>query len=222
VRKKTEEEAPLELAVDPRALVEVRANRPQAVQSSSPSNAPLGRSASLVPLGVGDLAFDARLLADYGDPPRQTLLAPLYAWRVLRRQRELKQALVGRRAEAARAETEVQDALVALAERVRPVAEKLPSHVTVLQPLRRAEESLRSRDRVLAAEQDAQTARLASVDARLSGLESRLAQALEEERDLSADLASAQGALAREETKLKRAEAELRGAQQRETGGAGE
>src|SRR5579883_936804 len=33
---------------------------------------------------VGDLAFDARLLADYGDAPSGVLRAPFYAWRVLR------------------------------------------------------------------------------------------------------------------------------------------
>jgi chromosome segregation ATPase len=166
---------------------------------------------------VGDLDFDARLLAEYGEPPRHWLLSPLYAWRVLRRLRQLKAALAGRREEASRTAGEVEDALVAFAERVRPVAEKEPGFATAAEELHRAEELLRSRDRVLATEQDAQNARLVQVDARLAKLENELGQAQSEEQGLAAELSTAQGALGREEAKLKRAEVEVRAAQQRET-----
>jgi chromosome segregation ATPase len=183
-----------------------------------------------VPLGVapgagdvGDVAFDARLLAEYGEAPKHWLLSPIYAWRVLRRQRELKKALVGRREEVKRALTEADDARVAFAERIRHDAEKPEERykpfVPVLEQLRAAEELLRSRDRILASEQDAQSARLASVDARLARLEAELAQAQAAERAVAGELASAQAALARSEQKLKRAEAELRSAQ-RETDGS--
>ncbi|HEY8040043.1 MAG TPA: hypothetical protein VIF15_09635 [Polyangiaceae bacterium] len=244
-RKSVEEDAPLELAVDPRALVQERALEArhgpaapanvqaaasaQVVRGAAPGG--YGRSATYHrgPVGhpppgapaVGDLEFDARVLADYGEPPRSWILAPLYAWRVLRRQRELKAVLAGRRAEAAHAAGELEDALVAFAERVRPAAEKQPGYATVLEELSRAEDLLRSRDRVLAAEQDAQTARLAQVDARLAKMEGELAQAQSDERTLAGELSSAQGALGREEAKLKRAEIELRSAQQREAGKAG-
>jgi hypothetical protein len=165
---------------------------------------------------VGDLAFDAQLLAEYGDPPRHWFLAPVYAWRVLRRQRELKRVLAGRRAEAERALVDVGDALVALCERVRPAAEKHTKYAAALEELHRAEELLRSRDQVLAAEQDAQNARLAAVDARITQLETDLAGTRDAERTVSLELAATQTALAREENKLKRAEGELRTAQQRE------
>jgi len=177
------------------------------------------RPASLAPPAV-DLETDARVLADYGDPPGSPVLTPLYAWRVFKRQRELKAALAVRKAEAEHATTTLEDALVALAERVRPVAEKQQGLLTHLEDLTRAEEQLRSRDKVLAAEQDAQRGRLAQVDARIAKAEHELANAQGHERAVATELSGAQGGLAREEAKIKRAETELRAAQQREGSGA--
>lgn len=242
--KEREEERPLELAVDLRSLVSPVDAAPAEVATSAPDARALARAGETgdpepprrlarlaepapalalrdgraAPI-VGDVAFDATLLAEYGDAPTHWLFAPFYAWRVLRRQRELKRVLVGRREEAARAAHEVEDALVAFAERVRPAAEKRPEFGPMLEELRAAEEVLRSRDRVLATEQDAQSARLASVDARLVKLEAELAHAQSNERAIASEMASAQAALARGETKLKRAESELRTAQQYESDG---
>jgi hypothetical protein len=216
-------EVPLELAVDPHALVRERS--PGSSSGASPlprgpiasSDLSLPQQAPIVP--VADVAFDARLLADYGEPPRHWPLSPLYAWKVLKRRRELKMALSGRREEAARASNEGEDALVAFAERVRPTAEKSAAYAQSLDELRHAEELLRSRDQVLATEQDAQNARLSQVDARLSTMEAELALAMGEERAIAAELSAAQGALAREDARLKRAEIELRAAQLRDTRG---
>lgn len=206
----THEEAPLELAIDPRQLVDQRSEpSPRAAQHLAPPVA----GAPLAP--VDDLAFDAHLLADYGEPPRHWLLSPLYAYRVFKRRRELKAALAGRREEAARAASEAEDALIEFAERARPTSERTPMYGRPLDELRAAEELLRSRDKVLAAEQDAQNARLAQVDARLVNLEAELAQAQSEERAIGLQLSDAQGALGREEARLKRAETELRAANQR-------
>jgi hypothetical protein len=245
--KEREVERPLELAIDLHALASP-VDAPPAEALSGTGSAPEARSLAraggtgdpepprrLARLAepepalalrgtggpiVGDVAFDATLLAEYGDPPTHWLFAPFYAWRVLRRQRELKKVLAGRREEAARAAHEVEDALVAFAERVRPAAEKRPEFGEMVEELRAAEEVLRSRDRVLATEQDAQSARLASVDARLVKLEADLAHAQSNERAIASEMASAQAALARGETKLKRAESELRSAQQHEADGA--
>jgi hypothetical protein len=217
--RKVEEEVKLELAVEPRSFAPIVADRESnAVTLVPPPKGAIVRGqarAEVVP-SVGDVAFDARLLADYGDAPRHWLLSPLYAWRVLRRQRELRKGLAGRREEAKRAVNEVEDALVAFAERTRPVAEKQSEFARSIEDLRGAEDVLRSRDRVLASEQDAQTARLAAVDARLAKVEAELAHAQAEERKIAGELASAQAGLARGESKLKRAESELRSAQQRE------
>ena len=171
------------------------------------------QSASMAP-AASDLETDAMALAEYGDAPGSWVTSPLYAWRVLKRQREVKAALAVRTAEAEHAQAALDDALVAFAERARPVAEKHKSYLVPFDDLGRAEELLRSRDKVLAAEQDAQRARLAQVDSRLTKAESELAQAQGHERAVATELAGAQGALAREEAKIKRAEVELRNAQQ--------
>jgi hypothetical protein len=235
-KKEVVEEAPLELAVDPRSIMQERSQEAAAPVPIPPIHlgarpgppAPLtatsssrSQPSSLAP-PAADLETDARMLADYGDPPGTPVLAPLYAWRVFKRQRELKAALAIRAAEAEHAKTALEDALVALAERIRPAAEKQPAYLVPIEELTRAEDLLRSRDKVLAAEQDAQRARLAQVDVRISRAEQELAQAQGHERAVATELSGAQGALAREEAKIKRAEAELRAAQQRESpGGAG-
>jgi len=208
-RRPAEEALPLELAVDPRSLVAERAAEARFVP------APMAR----VQEPEMDLAADARVLADYGEPPGSWITSPLYAWRVLKRQRELKTAHAARKVEAEHAAAVLEDALVAFAERVRPAADKQSAYAVALEDLARAEDVLRSRDNVLAAEQDAQKARLAQVDARLTALEAELSQAQIDERLAAEELSSTQGALAREEVKLKRAEGELAAARQREGGG---
>jgi hypothetical protein len=208
-RRKPGDEVSLELAVDPRALV---AERAVEAHASPAATAPLHPPEY-------DLAADARVLAEYGAAPASWVTAPLYAWRVMKRQRVLKAALAARKTEAEHLATVLDDALVAFAERVRPAAEKAPGYSAALEDLARAEDVLRSRDKVLAAEQDAQKARLAQVDARLTALESELSQAQIEERLAAEALSSTQGALAREEAKLRRAEGELAAARQREGGG---
>jgi hypothetical protein len=207
-KPKVESESPFELAVDAQALVRER---------SAPPLQPAPVQAFLAV--TADLAFDARLLADFGDPPRNWVFSPLYAYRVLKRRRELKRALAGRREEAGRAAGAAEDALVAFAERARATAETTTAYSGALDELRHAEELLRSRDRVLADEQDAQNARLAQVDARLAKLEAELVQAQRDEHAIGAELSESQGALGREEARLKRAEIELRAAHQRASSG---
>jgi hypothetical protein len=228
--RKAAEPLSLELAVDPRELVAERAAEAHAAPvehalggaaMSAPVVRGAGRGAAQAPMHDPelDLVADARVLAEYGEAPGSWVTAPLYAWRVLKRQRVLKAALVARKTEAEHAATVLDDALVAFAERVRPAADKLPAYSVALEDLARAEDVLRSRDKVLAAEQDAQKARLAQVDARLTALEAELSQAQIDERLAAEGLSSSQGALAREEAKLKRAESELAAARQREGGG---
>jgi len=192
-----EPEMTLELAVDPRPVV-----------------AP----AAALPPEPDDPAGDARLLADYGDAPRHWILSPLYAYRVLKRRRDLTAALAGRREEAVRAAALADDALVRLTARIRATVEKTATYAQAIEPLRSAEELLRSKDSVLAAEQEAQRARLAQLDARLSSLEADLSRAQADERAIAAEISAAQGALGREEANLKRAEVALRAAQQRASG----
>jgi hypothetical protein len=215
-KKAPEPEARLELAVD------LHSQSNQALMYGGPTplaKAPSGRPNSVIPVGI-DVSFDARLLADYGTPPQSWFTLPFYAWRVMRRQGELKAALEGRRAEAERTKRDAEDALVGFAQRVRTAmeadSEKASEFAAALIELRKAEDVLRSRDSVLASEQDAHNARLAAVAVRLSKLEGELAQAQAGERKIAIELATAQAAISREETKLKRVEAELRAAQRRQ------
>jgi hypothetical protein len=217
-KKAPEPEARIELAVDVRA-----GHADQALMYGGPS-ASLAkvegpRRVSVIPVGT-DVSFDARLLADYGTPPQSWLSLPFYAWRVMRRQGELKAAIDARRAEADRMRRDAEDALVAFAQRVRTAmeadAEKASEYAAALIDLRKGEDVLRSRDSVLASEQDAHNARLAAVAVRLSKLEAELAQAQAAERKIAIELATAQAAISREETKLKRVESELRAAQRRQ------
>lgn len=230
-KKAPEPEARIELAVD---LLAGKADYAPGNAARVPvyggTAAPLakaasGRHVSSIPVGT-DVPFDARLLADYGTPPESWLKLPFYAWRVIRRQGELKTALEGRRSEAERTERDAEDAYVAFAQRVRAAmeadAEKASEFAGQLIELRKAEDVLRSRDSVLASEQDAHNARLAAVAVRLAKLEEELAQAQAAERKIAIELATAQAAISREETKLKRVEAELRAAQRRQESGDGD
>ena len=79
-----------------------------------------------------EIEADAHLLADHGPAGGHWLGAAPYAWRVLRRQRELRRALQGRRQEAVRARGEQEDALVAFADRLRPVAAGLPDYIEAM------------------------------------------------------------------------------------------
>lgn len=239
-KMQAQEPLTLELAIDPRELVQSRSSPTSApawppvtaASSAVVARAPAayatvggaafhgrGRNPQLTP--VDDADYDARVLADLGAPPSSWIEAPRYAWRVLRRQRELRAALGARRAEAEHAATAVEDALVVFAERARAAAEKGKDYAVALEDLQRAEDVLRSRDRVLAAEQDAQRARQQQVADRVAKLEADLLAARDEERVCASELAATQSALAREEAKLKRADAELKAAQQSESRGGG-
>jgi hypothetical protein len=225
-KKKADDEIVLELAVDPRSLVQPPSSEvlpvsgPRARGGSGAAMTPVRSGAGPLvarremppAVEVGDIGFDAQLLADYGEPPGHWLLSALYAWKVLARQRGIKAALAGRRDEAARATAALEDALVAFAERAKPAAEKREAYAPLLAEAESAEGTLRSRDAVLAADQKAHSARLAAVESRVATLEAELQGAQSSERALVAELASSQGALGRAEAKLKRAESELRAA----------
>jgi hypothetical protein len=219
-------ELPIELAYDPRwarsgtGLVPGEVAEPRAPVPPQPSlrlQTPAARKAADDPF---DIVSDARLLADYGAPPDRWIACAAYAWRVLRKRRQLARALSTRREEAKRAASEHEDALVAFAEQARPTAEQRPAYADPIERLRRSEEVLVKRRDALAAQNDADSLRLASIDASISRLEAERDRAANEERLAATELAGAQSALEQEESALKRAEMEARAAQQRErTGG---
>jgi hypothetical protein len=181
-----------------------------------PVRAAYGAASAAAHAPVGPIETEeelaARTLADYGTVPRSWIMTPFYAYRVLRRQRELERALVGRKEEAALAVTAAEDALVACGERARARVKEHAEYKRSLTELTAAEELLRSRDTALAKEQDAHAERIKSIDVRISKLEEELADAKSQERQAAGALADAEAALKRAEAKMKRAEIELRNA----------
>jgi hypothetical protein len=159
---------------------------------------------------VDDVWADARLLGNYGEPPKGWVRSGLYAWRVLRRRHELKAALEGRRKEASRALDDLEDSLIALAELVRPILVEHPNYAEAIDRLKHAEGILEARTRILAADTEADAIRLASADADIARLDAERERAQIDERVTATELAEAQAELAREEALLKRAEAQLR------------
>ena len=157
-----------------------------------------------------DEGLEARTLADYGPTPTSWLGAPKYAYRVWKRQRELRAALVARREEAALAQEAATDALVACGERARKSASKEPAYGTLLQELKAREDILRSRDQSLAKEQEAHAERVAAIDGRIARLEEELSEVTADEHVIVEELAQADAARKRSEAKAKRAEIEIR------------
>ncbi len=186
------------------------------------SNAPMANRTSTIPTPLeNDDELAARTLANYGAPPAGALLAPLYAYKVYKRRKELAVALRGRREELELAALKLDDGLVALGERARATAAGDEKAKTTLEALATAEKLLRSRDQSLAREHDQHKERIASLDQRLAGVESELGQAQGGERAVSAELADAQTQLQRAEARLKQAESEIKAITSRERGAKG-
>lgn len=217
---------PAPVSVAPRAPGSVAPSFPPSRPSGSPgpsialapasvpprpmANAPSHRPAAILTPLENDEELAARTLANFGDPPKGVILTPLYAYRVYKRRKEIAEALGGRREESSLAAGKVEDALVALGERARGTASADENAKGTLEALERAEMLLRSRDQSLAREHDQHKERIASIDQRLAGVETELAQAQAAERAVSAELADAQTQLQRAEARLKQAEGELK------------
>jgi len=168
-------------------------------------------------LGVMTDRDAADRLADYGEVPSEVWKAPLYTYRVKMRQSDLRRQLVPRRESLAKAKAAEDDALIAFAERGRPLVAGNPTYVPLLSVAATAEGVLRQRDTALAAESDAHANQVATIDSRLSQLAGDLAQAKAEERSVAVEFSRADDLRQRAEAKVKRVEIELRNAVQRAT-----
>jgi hypothetical protein len=216
--------APLELDMEsrPSAGVGIQGGTLAPV-SPSPVSAPRvagvgsGRYPSGRPVAVAsDKGFadatEAAILADYGESPTRLWQAPLYAYRVRTRQAELRRQLSERRADLARARQVEEDAKLAFAERARPIAEAAGAFKQALHPIATHERLMLERDGALSAEMDAHKGRLSVIDERVQGLLAELEAAKADEHELEQRLAEAEAVRQRAETKLKRAEIEVRNA----------
>jgi hypothetical protein len=156
--------------------------------------------------------FEARVLGAFGDSPKHWWQTPLYAWRVRNRLRELRQQLAARETLAQRATVAHDQALVALGQRARVVAEKNPAYGRTLEGLRSNEQTLRQRDGAMMVEMDSHNRKLATIDQKIAQLQSELGVVQAEERRVADELAVAQATVGRAEAKLKRLDIELRSA----------
>jgi hypothetical protein len=154
--------------------------------------------------------YDARALADYGEPPASLFGTTLYAFRVKTRQADLRRALSTRRLEAERAQAKLEEALAGFGERARAILAGKPGHHRILEDVIAAEQLVLERDGKLAGEMSAHRARMAVIDARLVELEAALAIAQEEERVALEAVTHAEAARARAEAKVRRREIEAR------------
>jgi hypothetical protein len=155
-------------------------------------------------------AFEARVLANFGDPPSHWWQTPLYAWRVRQRLTQLRTEVAERERRAERAATAAEQALVALGQRARSTAEKIPAYGRTVDGIRMQEQTLRQKDSALMAETDAHNKKLAMIDAKIGELHTELGVVQAEERRVADELAMAQATVQRAEAKLKRLDIELR------------
>jgi hypothetical protein len=155
-------------------------------------------------------AFEARVLGNFGDPPSHWWQTPLYAWRVRQRLADLREELAERERRAERATAAAEQALIALGQRARSTAEKIPAYGRTVDGIRLQEQTLRQKDSALMAENDAHNKKLSLIDAKISELHTQLAMVQAEERRVADELAVAQATMQRAEAKLKRLDMELR------------
>ena len=173
-----------------------------------------------IPAGVPDRrpstapveSYEAKMLGNFGEPPKHFWQAPLYAWRVRQRLADLKEALKERRQLAERAAKAIDQALVALGQRARGAAELNPQYGRTLDLLRMNEQTLRQKDGALMGEMDAHSRKLAQIDQKIAELQSVATQMQAEERRISDELNMAQATVQRAEAKLKRLDIDLRSA----------
>ena len=154
--------------------------------------------------------FEARALADYGPPPNAVWLAPLYAYRVLSRRRDLQRLLAQKRVEAEACARRAEDGWVAFGERARELLERNGGRG--LDQVVAAEQVLRGRDGALAGAMDAYKAELAVVDERLGGAEGDLARVSQDQERLVALCEAADEDRKRADAKVKRLDIEVRNA----------
>ena len=218
-----QEAAPLKLEID---AVPVRA------PAVSPSHAPMP-SSSVRPVGAMPPAADYRqqvdevadsppmfdayeiaVLADFGPAPQKIWEYPGYSIRVTTRRRELRRRMELVKQSVQEAERSRDDRLADLAERLRPQLAESKELAPLLSTLEQIEQTAASRNEALSERNQEMQQKLAVVDREIEGQRGQQAQtqtrldatvkALEKERET----------LNRATAALKRAEIELRNAQQ--------
>ncbi|MFO0678343.1 MAG: zinc ribbon domain-containing protein [Polyangiaceae bacterium] len=116
-------------------------------------------------------AAQIRSLAGYGPAPTALYLAPMYAFSVRKRRKELAEIVDARKASLVDAETKLETILTAIAERAMHKVEQMPPFAPLLHPAKLAEQNFRTKGGALAAEMDTHRARLADADRKIAAAE---------------------------------------------------
>lgn len=185
-----------------------------APKASDDAMSPTSVRARVVPASPVLDPYEIAVFADFGRPPEQLWLCPAYAVRVFTRTRLLRNALHQAQASAAESERQRDDRLAALAEKLKSKLEGDRELGGYLAPLARIEETARERERALSERSAEYSATVARIDQQIAEQED-IASELKRSRDAAAAEHDAHSqVLTRAQAQLKRAEIELRNAQQ--------
>ncbi len=158
--------------------------------------------------------FEIAVLADYGPAPAQIWQFPPYAIRVTARRRDLRRRLAMSRRAVDDAERQRDDRLADLAERVRPAVEQSNDMESLLDTLRQIEETAASRNQALSARNQELAQKVSVVDREIEGHRKHEQETQAKVKTTAATLDAARQELERANAARKRAEIELRNAQE--------
>lgn len=168
----------------------------------------------LLPLLPPHDPVEIALLADYGPPPEQAWLAPLYAFRVWKRKRELTKQLAAKKDDLKAASDKRDDHLAALAERVHGSLVGDESYKVMLELLSKVEQTTAGRKEALAESKAKFDALAAQLDAGVAELDEQLSQVGAKRKQAMAVLDERAAVLQRAQAHVKRVEIELRNTQE--------
>jgi hypothetical protein len=184
-------ELALELEVDAKSAPPVSRPVPSGPVSARPVSV-----GSAVPVDRGPIshapkidALDIRLVAKFGPAPESIWEAPGYARRVRARVKELHQLVTPRIARKVRTKTELEDALVALAQRgvaatrLMTRAARAPYQQT-LERITQREAALRSVDSAAMGQMEAHNAEVEAIAKRIEEIQNEVLAAKAEERKM--------------------------------------
>lgn len=145
---------------------------------------------------------EARASADLPDPPESALGAIAYAQRAKRRKSELAEQLREARQTEEEAQVNLEESLVAIAERARPVAQAMPAYRRTVERLVALEQRMRALDPQHASQLDGLRAQIVPLDERISAMERELAALKAEEARINDQLTQAEASIFRAKAKL--------------------
>lgn len=154
---------------------------------------------------------EVALLADYGPPPQNAVLAPLYAFRVFSRRKPLKAALAEQHTALTAAELERDTLLMRLAAELRPALEANESFKRALDPVREIERLAGERGAALSQADSGYREQMAKFDGELNQLREAEARAKTHSLEREASKTAAESELRRVEAKHQRVQIEMRG-----------